>query len=334
MKAIVYHKSGSAHVLKLEEIEKPVPKDDEVLIKVRAASVNPLDCHLLKHPLLRRVMGALSKVDTTRPGRDVAGVISQGAEAGEAVGRNVTQFKPGDEVFGSCSGAFAEYACARDSALAMKPLAVSFEQAAATPVAGLTALQALRDKGQIQPGQKVLINGAAGGVGTFAVQIAKSFGAEVTGVCSTRNVELVRSIGADKVIDYTREDFTSNGEHYDVIFDLVANHSFSERRRVLTPKGIYIGAGILGRSESIFGLLTSGITESILALFVSQKFGSFMAKLNQKDLIAIGALMEEGKVTPVIDRRYRLSEANEAVRYVAEHHARGKVIIDVVPPHE
>src|SRR5437870_12103392 len=252
MKAIVYHKSGSANTLKLAEIEKPVPKDDEVLIEVRAASVNPLDCHLLKHPLLRRVMTALSKVKITRPGRDVAGVISQGVDT---VGRNVTQFKPGDEVFGACSGAFAEYACARESALAIKPLAVSFEQAAATPVAGLTALQALRDKGQIQPEQKVLINGAAGGVGTFAVQIAKSLGAEVTGVCSTRNVEMVRSIGADKVIDYTREDFTSNGQHYDVIFDLVANHSFSEHRRVLTPRGIYIGAGILG--GSLIGVLTS-----------------------------------------------------------------------------
>ena len=210
----------------------------------------------------------------------------------------------------------------------MKPHNVSFERAASVPVAGLTALQALRDKGQIQPGQKVLINGAAGGVGTFAVQIAKSFGAEVTGVCSTRNVEMVRSIGADKVIDYTRENFTSSGQHYDVIFDLVANHSFSERRRVLTPKGIYIGAGIMGRSVSIIGLLTSGITESMLALFVSQKFVSFLAKLNQEDLTAIGALVEEGKVTPVIDRRYSLSEAAEAVRYLEEGHARGKVIID------
>ena len=272
-------------------------------------------------------MTALSKVKITRPGRDVAGVISEGMDT---VGRNVTQFKPGDEVFGACSGAFAEYACARESALVMKPLAVSFEQAAATPVAGLTALQALRDKGQIQPEQKVLINGAAGGVGTFAVQIAKSLGAEVTGVCSTRNVEMVRSIGADKVIDYTREDFTSNGQHYDVIFDLVANHSFSEHRRVLTPRGIYIGAGILG--GSLIGVLTSWIAQLVMFPFVSQKFPSFMAKMSQKDLTAIGALMEEGKVTPVIDRRYSLSEAPEAVRYVAEQHARGKVIIDFATP--
>lgn len=324
MKAIVYHNNGSADVLKLQEIEKPVPRDHEVLIKVRAASVNPFDCGMLRHPFLRRVLATIAKIEITRPGRDVAGEV-------ESVGRNVTQFKPGDDVFGTCSGAFSEYACARDSALVMKPLDVSFEQAAAVPVAGLTALQGLRNKGQIQPGQKVLINGAAGGVGTFAIQIAKSFGAEVTGVCSTRNVEMVRSIGADKVIDYTQEDFTSNGQHYDVIFDLVANHSFSERRRALDPRGIYIGAGILGRSESIIGLLTYQITESVLALFASQKFVSFMTKLNQQDLTAIGALIEEGKVTPVIDRRYRLSEANEALRHVAEHHARGKVIIDFVP---
>lgn len=329
MKAIVYHNSGSGDVLKLQEIKKPVPKDHEVLIKVRAASVNPFDYHMLRHRFLRRVLATLAKVETNRPGRDVAGVISQGVEA---VGRNVTQFKPGDEVFGMCSGAFAEYACARESDLAMKPHNVSFEQAASMPMAGLTALQALRDKGQIQPGQKVLINGAAGGVGMFAVQIAKSLGAEVTGVCSTRNVEMVRSIGADKVFDYTREDFTSSGQHYDVFFDLVANHSFSERRRVLTPRGIYIGAGILGRSVSIIGLLTSGITEFILSSFVSQKFVSFLAKLNQKDLTAIGTLMEEGRVTPVIDRRYSLSEAAEAVRYVEEGHARGKVIIDFDQP--
>jgi NADPH:quinone reductase-like Zn-dependent oxidoreductase len=321
MKAIVYHNNGSGDVLKLEEIEKPVPKDDEVLIKVRAASVNPFDYHTLRHPWLRRVLTTLAKINTSRPGRDVAGEV-------EAVGPRVTQFKPGDEVFGSCPGAFAEYACARESDLALKPPNVSFEQAASTPIAGLTALQGLRDKAQVRPGQKVLINGAAGGVGTFAVQIAKSFGAEVTGVCSTRNVEMVRAIGADKVIDYTREDFTSNREHYDVFFDLVGDHSFSERRRVLTPKGIYIGAGILGRKLSLVGLLTSGITESVLALFASQKFGSFMAKLNQKDLTTIGALIEEGKVTPVIDRRYSLSEAAEALRYVEAKHVRGKVIID------
>jgi len=326
MKAIVYHNNGSANVLKLAEIEKPVPKDDELLIKVHTASVNPLDYHLLKYAFLRRVMSAVSKVKITGPGRDVAGVV-------EAVGGNVTQFKPGDEVFGACNGSFAEYACARESALTSKPHNVSFGQAASSPVAALTALQGLRDQGQIQSGQKVLINGAAGGVGTFTVQIAKSFGAEVTSVCSTRNVEMVQSIGADTVIDYTREDFTSNGQHYDLIFDLVSNHSFSEHRRALTPRGIYIGAGVLGLHGSMIGVLTSRITELVLSPFVSQKFTSFIAKLNQKDLTAIGALMAEGKVTPVIDRRYSLSEAAEAVSYLEEGHARGKVIIDFVPAH-
>jgi NADPH:quinone reductase-like Zn-dependent oxidoreductase len=325
MKAIGYHNTGSADVLKLEESEKPVPRDDEVLIRVHGASVNPLDYHLFRHAFLRRVLSAVTREKITRPGRDVAGQV-------EAVGRNITQFKPGDEVFGACSGSFAEYACARESALAMKPHNVSFEQAASSPVAGLTALQGLRDKGQIQPGQKILINGAAGGVGTFAVQIAKAFGAEVTGVCSTRNVEMVRSIGAHHVVDYKREDFTSSGEQYDVIFDLVANHSFSEHRRVLTPNGKYIGAGIMGLGGSMIRLLTSRITELVLSPFVSQKFPSFIAKLNHKDLTAIGALMAEGKVTPVIDRRYSLSEAAEAVSYLEEGHARGKVVIDFDRP--
>ena len=322
MKAICYHRSASGDVLGLEEIEKPVPSDDQVFLKVRAASVNPLDYHLLRHAFLRRVMSVRSKEKMARPGRDVAGQV-------EAVGRNIKQFKVGDEVFGACTGAFAEYACASESNLAMKPHNVSFEQAASSPVAGLTALQALRDKGRIQPGQKVLINGAAGGVGTFAVQIAKSFGAEVTGVCSTRNVDMVRSIGADKVIDYTREDFTSKGQQYDVILDLVANHSFSERRRALTPTGRYIGAGILGRTGSMIGLLIGSIPELVLAPFVGQKFMSFMARLNQEDLTALGVLIGEGKVTPVIDRRYNLSEAADAVSYVEERHAHGKVIIEV-----
>lgn len=320
MKAILYHNNGSGDVLQLSEIEKPVPNDDEVLIRVRAASVNPLDYHVLKHSLLRRVVSTASKLKLTRPGRDVAGEV-------EAVGKNVTQFKPGDEVFGACNGAFAEYACAPESAVAMKPADVSFEQAASVPVAGLTALQGLRDKGEIKPGQKILINGAAGGVGTFAVQIAKSFDADVTGVCSARNVELVRSLGAHRVIDYTREDFASEGERYEVIFDLVSNHSFAEHRRVLTPNGKYIGAGVLGHHVSMFSILTGRIEELVKSPFVSQKFMSFMAKLNQKDLTTIAALIEAGKVTPVIDRRYSLSEAAEAVRYVEERHARGKVII-------
>ncbi len=321
MKAIVYHKSGSGNVLKLEEIEKPVPADDEVLIKVRAASVNPLDYHLLRHPFLRRIIGIATKGQITRAGRDVAGQV-------EAVGRNVTQFKPGDEVFGACDGSFAEYACTRESGVASKPASVSFEQAASVAVAGLTALQGLRDKAHIQPGQKVLINGAAGGVGTFVVQIAKVFGADITGVCSTGNLEMVQSIGADRVIDYTREDFTSNGQRYDLIFDLVSNHSFSEHRRALTPRGTYIGAGMMGL-KSMASLLGHIMPQLVLSPFVSQKFPSFIAKLNQKDLSAIGALIEAGKVTPVIDRRYKLSEVAEAVAYLEQGHAQGKVIIQV-----
>jgi NADPH:quinone reductase-like Zn-dependent oxidoreductase len=322
MRAIVYSHGASADVLKLEEIDKPLPADDEVLIKIRAAALNPLDYHFLRHTFIRRIMAKLSKVKILKPGRDFAGEV-------EAVGRNVTQFKAGDEVFGGCNGAFAEYVCARESKLAIKPSKVSFEEAAATPVAGLTALQGLRDKAQLQPGQKVLINGAAGGVGTFATQIAKTLGAEVTGVCSTRNVELVRSIGADRVIDYTREDFTSNGKQYDVIFDLVANHSFAEHRRALTPKGIYIGAGMIGLSGSTFGLLSRLIPELVRWRFVSQKSVSLMAKLDTDDLNVLGALMVEGKVKPVIDRRYPLSEVPDAVSYLEEGHARGKVIIEI-----
>jgi NADPH:quinone reductase-like Zn-dependent oxidoreductase len=321
VKAIAY-RSHSPGGITCEEIEKPAAGDDEVLIKVRAASVNPFDYHVLRHPFLRRLLSARRKAKITRPGRDVAGQV-------EAVGRNVTQFKPGDTVFGCCGGAFAEYACASPSALAMKPDSVSFEQAASLPIAGLTALQSLRDKGRIQPGQKVLINGAAGGVGTFAVQIAKTFGADVTGVCSTRNVDMVRSIGADRVLDYTREDVTKNGQQYDLMFDLVANHSFSARRRVLEPKGMYIGAGMVGQDVSMLGLLTSGITEFLLSRFVSQKFVTFMAKLNQEDLTILGEVVRAGKVTPVIDRTYTLSEVPEAIRYLEERHARGKVIITV-----
>ncbi len=320
MHAIVYGSNGS---LKLEEIEKPVPADDEVLLKVHAASVNPLDYHFLRHRFLRPLMARITKVKTLKPGRDVAGRI-------EAVGKNVTQFKPGDGVFGACNGAFAEYTCGKESAFAIKPSDVSFEQAASVPVAGLTALQGFRDKAQLQPGQKVLINGAAGGVGTFAVQIAKTFGAAVTGVCSTRNVEMVRSIGADAVIDYTREDFAKNGKQYDLIFDLVANHSYAEHQRALTPKGIYIGAGMIGLGGSTIRLLKRQIPELVAWRFGSQRSISLLAKLNQKDLLTIAALISEGKITPVIDdRRYSLSEAGDAVLYLEKGHARGKVIINV-----
>ncbi len=320
MKAIVYSDSGSSDLVKCVEIDKPTPGDDEVLIRVCAASVNPLDAHLVRHPFLRRLLSARSKQKIDRPGRDVAGQV-------EAAGGNITLFKPGDAVFGLCGGAFAEYACASASALVIKPDHASFEQAASVPLAGITALQGLRDKGKIQPGQKVLINGAAGGVGTFAVQIAKLLGAEVTGVCSTGNVEMVRSIGADHVIDYTQEDFTKSAPHYDLIFDLVANHSFSSLRAALAPRGTYVGAGIIGFKGSMIGLLGRQITQLIVSRFVSQKFVSCMAKLCREDLLILGKFMEAGKVIPVIDRCYSLGETSEAIRYLEQGHARGKVVI-------
>jgi NADPH:quinone reductase-like Zn-dependent oxidoreductase len=319
MKAIVYHLRDA---LKLADIEKPTAGDDEVLIKVRAASLNAIDAGSLKHPFMRRILSALSKRKSTGPGRDVAGQV-------EAVGRNVTQFKPGDAVFGLCGGAFAEYACASQSALVMKPDNASFEQAASVPLVGLTALQGLRDKGKIQPGQKVLINGASGGVGTFAVQIAKSFGTNVTAVCSPRNVEMARSIGADATIDYTQQDFTKGGELYDVIFDVVANHPFSARRRVLNPNGIYIGAGIVGLGDSMIRLLSHLITDLVLSCFARQRFVTVMAKVTKEDLTILRDLLAAGKVTPVIDRCYSLSEAPEAFQYFEEGHARGKVVIGV-----
>jgi NADPH:quinone reductase-like Zn-dependent oxidoreductase len=322
MKAIVYHSYGSPDVLECEEMEKPVAGDDEVLLKVRAASVNPLDGHLLKGtPYLGRLMFGLRKPKHPRPGVDVAGQV-------EAVGRNVTQFKPGDEVFGSCRGAFAEYACTSESALVLKPDNVTFEQAAAAPVAAFTALQGLRDKGRLQPGQKVLINGAAGGVGTFTVQFAKWFGADVTGVCSTRNVDMVRSIGADRVIDYTREDFTRNGQRYDLIFDLVGNHPLLACRRALNPKGIYLAAGVLGASGGRWiGPLPRLLKALLLSPLVSQRFVPFIARRSQEDLTITRDLLATGKLTPVIDRCYSLSEVPQAVRYLQAGHARGKVVI-------
>ncbi len=326
MKAISYDRSGSPDVLKCGETETPAPADDEVLIKIRAAAVNPYDWHFMRgEPYAVRIAaGGLRKPKDTRLGADVAGEI-------EAVGRNTTQFKPGDKVFGSCKGAFAEYACTPESNLVMKPDNVTFEQAASVPIAAFTALQGLRrggltKNGQIQPGQKVLINGAAGGVGTFAVQIAKSFGAEVTGVCSTNNVELVRSIGADQVVDYTQEDFTKSARRYDVILDCVGNHSFSECRRVLNTKGIYVGAG--GTSDNwMIGPLTRAIKALVLSWFVSQKQVMVFAKSNRTDLTVMHELMKAGKVTPVIDKRYSLSEVPEAIRYLEQGHARGKVVI-------
>lgn len=312
-------------------MDKPVPKDNEVLIKVRAASLNPLDCALPRGG--GRIVTGLGKPNVTRLGVDVAGAV-------EAVGANVTQLKPGDAVFGAsirdpqasgfkvwvCQGAFAEYACAPESTLALKPDNVTFEQAASVPVAAYTALQGLRAKGRIQPGQKVLINGAAGGVGTFAVQIAKSFGAVVTGVCSTSNVEMVRSIGADNVIDYTHEDFTTSGQRYDLIFDCVGNHSLSALRRVLNPNGICIMVGDQS-GRGVIGLLTRLLGAFLLSRFVKQKPVTFLAKPNKEDLSIMHELMKEGKVRPVVDKLYRLSEVDEAIRYLEQKHARGKVVI-------
>jgi NADPH:quinone reductase-like Zn-dependent oxidoreductase len=319
MKAIVYHRYGSPDVLRCEEIEKPAPGDDEVLIKVHAASVNPFDWHSLRGmPYLFRIMMGLRKPKITRLGVDVAGQVA-------AVGRNVTQLEPGDEVFGSCRGAFAEYACASESALAAKPRNMTFEQAASVPVAAYTALQSLRDSGKISPGQKVLINGAAGGVGTFAVQIAKSFGAEVTGVCSARNVDMVRSIGADRVIDYTQEDFTRSGQRYDLILDCFWNHSWSACRRALNPNGAYVIVG--GPGGRWGGPMARLIKALVLSRFVSQNLVLCRARGSKEDLTLLRELIEAGKVTPVIDRRYSLSEVPQAMGYLGEGHARGKVVI-------
>jgi NADPH:quinone reductase-like Zn-dependent oxidoreductase len=323
MKGIVHRCYGSPDVLRLEDTAKPTPADHEVLVKVHAASVNPLDWHYLEGtPYLVRTDAGFGKPQNPRLGVDFAGTV-------EAVGRNVTRFKPGDEVFGGKFGAFAEYVTIREEwALVLKPSNVSFEQAASVPIAGVTALQALRDKGQIHPGQKVLINGASGGVGTFAVQIAKSFGADVTGVCSTRNVDLVRSIGADHVIDYSREDFTQGAQHYDLIVDNVGTHSLLEYKRILNPKGIYVMIGSTTPGKW-FAWLATPIAGLILSPFVSQKFGMMLADLNKDDLATLGTLMQSGKVTPVIDRGYKLSETPEALRYLEKGHARGKVVLTV-----
>ena len=319
MKAIVYDKYGPPDVLELQEVEKPVVKDDEVLVKVHAASVNPADWHVMRaDPFLIRLMGmGLLKPKSKILGADIAGQV-------EAVGSNVKQFQPGDEVFGDIgSGAFAEYACVTENRLVLKPANLSFEEAASVPLAALTALQGLRDKGQIQPGQKVLIHGASGGVGTFAVPIAKSFGAEVTGVCSTRNVDMVRSIGADHVIDYTKEDFTQNGQHYDLILAVAGNRSVFEYKRSLSPKGIYVMIG--GSSTTL--MFSSMLLGPLISTFGSQKMGFMMAKINQNDMVFIKELLEAEKVTPVIDRSYTLSEVPEAIRYLEEGHAQGKVVI-------
>ena len=325
MKAIVHCDYGVAN-LKLEEIEKPTPADDQILVRVRAASVNPYDWHFVEGtPKIIRLMGiGLRKPKEIRLGVDFAGTV-------ETVGKNVTQFKPGEEVFGGREGAFAEYVCRRAvGSVASKPASITFEQAASLNIAGITALQAVRDRGKIQSGQKVLINGASGGVGTFAVQIAKSFGADVTGVCSTRNVDLVRSLGADHVIDYTKEDFTKGEQKYDVILDNVANHSLSEFRHVLTPNGKYVMIGGGGANEQgVFGVMLRPLKAMVLSKFVDQQMGMMMADSNQKDLSLLAEMVESGKMKPVIDRTYKLAEVPEAIGYLEQGHARGKVVIVV-----
>jgi NADPH:quinone reductase-like Zn-dependent oxidoreductase len=324
MKAIVQDKYGSPDdVLELKDIDKPAFKDDEVLVRVHAAGVNISDWILMRGvPYILRMVSGLRKPRNRVPGDDIAGTV-------EAVGKNVRRLQPGDEVFGWCKGAFAEYACAGEDNFAPKPATLTFEQAAAVGVSAFTALQALRDHGKVQPGQKVLINGASGGVGTFAVQIARSFGSDVTGVCSMRNMDMVRSIGAGKVIDYTQEDFTKSGQRYDLILDNVANHSLSEFRRVLTPKGTLLPNGGGHSSDGWIGPLGSVFKVLVLSLFVRQQGRPFLSLPNKEDLATLKELVESGKVTPVIDRTYPLSETSEAIGHVGEGHAQGKTVIAV-----
>jgi NADPH:quinone reductase-like Zn-dependent oxidoreductase len=311
-------------VVTLREVERPIPTDNQILVKVRTASLNAADGHLLRGFFLMRPISGMRKPKDSRFGIDCAGTV-------EAVGKNVTQFKPGDEVFGVANGAIAEYACAAERTLVLKPGNITFQQAGSVGVAGLTALQGLRDQGNVKPGQKVLVNGASGGVGTFAVQIAKALGAEVTAVCSSRNVEQARSMGADHVIDYTKEDFTQSNQQYDVIFDNVGNHSIAERRRVLTPNGICVlaGMGSAGKHEGQLPRIAGNLKAFVVSPFISQKFKMYIAKTLQADLAVLRDLMQEGKLTPVIDREYPMSETAEALRYLEDGHARGKVVITI-----
>ncbi len=327
MKAIVNTKYGPPDVLQFKEVEKPVPNDGEILVKIKAASVNTLDL-ATRGPLLARIItGGLRKPKDPRVGADIAGRV-------EAVGSNVTQFQPGDEVFGAWKGGFAEYASVPENRVALKPTNSSFEEASAIPVAAITALQGLRDKGQIQPGQKVLIHGASGGVGTFAVQIAKAFGAEVTAVCSTRNLDMVRSIGADHVIDYTQEDVTRTGQRYDLILAVNGYHPIFAYRRVLRPTGRYVLVGG-SRAHLYQALLQALLLGPLISRAGSQKMGFMgIAKINQKDLVYVKELIEAGKVVPVIETRYPLRETAEALRYLEEGHARGKVVVTVDPNHK
>lgn len=328
MKAVVYYEYGTADVLRLEQTPKPLPNDNQVLVQVKAAAVNPLDWHYMRGtPILMRFMGiGPRKPADPRMGADVAGVVV-------AVGKDITRFKVGDEVFGISAGSFAEYAPVSERRAALKPANLTFEQAAAVPIAAITALQGLRDAGHIQPGQKVLINGASGGVGTFAVQIAKTLGAEVTGVCSTRNLELVRSIGADFVVDYTKTDVTEGSEKYDLIIDNVGTRPLRAFRRVMKPKATFVLLGGGGPEDGqVIGPLIAPIKTLVYSPFVSQEFTVMYAEVGHDDLVVLKQLIEEKKITPVIDRTYPLSETATAIRYLEAGHARGKVIITVAPP--
>jgi NADPH:quinone reductase-like Zn-dependent oxidoreductase len=321
MKAILFTQYGSPDVLQPSEVEKPTPNENQVLVKIVAAAANPLDWHGMRgEPIIARMGNGLRKPKDQRLGADIAGRV-------EAVGRNVTEFKPGDEVFGTVGvGGFAEYVCTREKNLVLKPGNISFEAAAAAPVVGLTAVQGMRDAGKIQAGEKVLVNGAAGGIGTFAVQLAKSYGTEVTGVCSTRNLDMVRSIGADHVVDYTREDFTRNGKQYDLIFDTIGNRSVFDYRRALSPQGRCVIAGFTSLPR-LFGHMLLG---PLVSKRGDRKVGMMgISNANKEDLLVIKELLETGKVVSVIDRRYPLSETAEAIRYLETLHARGKVIINV-----
>jgi NADPH:quinone reductase-like Zn-dependent oxidoreductase len=324
MKAVVQDTYGPPAVLELREIDKPVVRDDDLLVRVRAAGVDPGVWHLMTGlPYLVRVMGyGLRTPKVGIRGRDVAGRV-------EAVGTNVTRFRPGAEVFGICDGSFAEYVCARPDKLAPKPANLTFEQAAAVPISGLTALQALRDTGKVQSGQKVLIIGAAGGVGSFAVQLAKAFGAEVTGVCSTTKVDLVRSIGADLVIDYTREDFTDGARHWDLIVDTAGRRSLSQLRRALTRRGTLVIVGGEGGGRWLGGFDRQILRAPAVSAFSRQRLRPLVSKERSEDLLVLKDLIEAGKITPVIDRTYPLSEAPEAIRYLEEGHAQGKIVITV-----
>ncbi len=323
MRAAVRDRYGPPDVVEIRELDKPAPADDELLVRVQATSVNPAEWYSVAgRPTLFRAQLGFRKPKSNRLGVDFAGTV-------EAVGKDVTRFRAGDEVFGGKSGAFAEYVCVREAgAVAPKPANVTFEQAGAVGVAGLTALQGLRDKGQLQSGQRVLINGASGGVGTFAVQIAKALGAEVTGVCSTRNVELARSLGADHVVDYTREDFTRSDRRYDLLFDIAGSRSWSDCKRVLNPKAILVMVGA-PKGNPLIGPLSHIVATRLAAVGGGRKVVFFVAKFNQADMEVLRDLLESGKVTPAVDRRYELSQTADALRYLGEGHAQGKIVVTV-----